>query len=142
MPSRFGELRVSETLAARLDCLQGCGGPRADDLALDATKLTADGLINAVYALKPFYRNRAMWVCNGSTIATLRKLQVGTGNYLFPGLNGTQDDRILGLKIVECPDLPDVAAGTFPLVLVDFASGYRIYDRVGISLLRDPYRSQ
>jgi HK97 family phage major capsid protein len=35
--------------------------------------------------------------------------------------------------------MPDIGSNTFPLVLGDFASGFRIYDRITLSLLRDPY---
>lgn len=34
---------------------------------------------------------------------------------------------------------PDIAANAFPIVFGDFSTGYRIYDRVTLSLLRDPY---
>lgn len=35
--------------------------------------------------------------------------------------------------------MPSEGAGLFPIALGDFDSAYRIYDRVGMSILRDPY---
>jgi HK97 family phage major capsid protein len=35
--------------------------------------------------------------------------------------------------------MADVAAGTFPIAFGDFNAGYRIYDRVSLAVLRDPY---
>jgi HK97 family phage major capsid protein len=35
--------------------------------------------------------------------------------------------------------MPDVAGNAYPLAFGDFSTGYRIYDRVALSLLRDPY---
>lgn len=35
--------------------------------------------------------------------------------------------------------MPDVASGAFPIIYGDFAGGYRIFDRVGLSVLRDPF---
>lgn len=35
--------------------------------------------------------------------------------------------------------MPDVASGTFPIAFGDFATAYRIYDRVSLSVMRAPY---
>ena len=35
--------------------------------------------------------------------------------------------------------MPDVAANAFPIVFGDINSAYRIYDRIGLTLLRDPF---
>ncbi len=40
--------------------------------------------------------------------------------------------------MIEMPDLADIGAGTRPVVFGDF-SNFRIYDRVALSLLRNPY---
>lgn len=105
-----------------------------------ATAITTDGLIDVFYALAPFYRQRGVWMLNGSTLATIRKLKDGNGQYLWqPGLAAGQPETILGRPAIEAVDMPDIAANSFPVVFGDFASGYRIYDRVAIALLRDPY---
>jgi HK97 family phage major capsid protein len=105
-----------------------------------ATLIQADGLISLFYALAPFYRQRAVWMLNGSTLAAIRKLKDGQGQYLWqPGLAAGQPETILGRPAVEAVDMPDIAADAYPVALGDFASGYRIYDRVAMSLLRDPY---
>ncbi|MFX5960897.1 phage major capsid protein, partial [Acinetobacter baumannii] len=49
---------------------------------------------------------------------------------------------ILGRPVIEMPDLPDVAAGAFPIVFGDFKQGYRVFDRLSLSILRDPYTQQ
>ncbi|RAI43977.1 phage major capsid protein [Rhodoplanes roseus] len=104
----------------------------------DAALIKADGLIDLYYALAPFYRTRGVWMCNGKTLATLRKLKDGQGNYLWqPGLAGGQPDTILGRPVVEAVDMPDIAANAFPVLFGDFASGFRVYDRVAFSLIRD-----
>ena len=38
--------------------------------------------------------------------------------------------------------MPDVAAGAAPVAFGDFAKGYLIVDRAGISVLRDPYSAK
>jgi len=106
----------------------------------NATAITADGLIDLFYALAPFYRQRGVWMLNGATLAAIRKLKDGNGQYLWQaGLAAGQPETILGRPAIEAVDMPDVAANAFPVVFGDFASGYRIYDRVSIALLRDPY---
>lgn len=99
-----------------------------------------NGLIGLMYALHPFYRSRGVWMANGTTIGALRKLKDGDKNYIWqPSVQAGQPDTLLGRPIIEAPDMEDIGAGAFPLVFGDFASSFRIFDRVGLSILRDPY---
>jgi HK97 family phage major capsid protein len=41
--------------------------------------------------------------------------------------------------VVECPDMPNIGAGAFPIAFGDFAQAYRIVDRISLAVLRDPY---
>ena len=45
---------------------------------------------------------------------------------------------ILGRPIVEAVDMPDGASGETPIIFGDL-SGYRVIDRIGLSVFRDPY---
>lgn len=105
----------------------------------DAAKITADSLIDAFHALPSPYRTNAVWGMNSATLGAVRKLKTTTGEYLLSmtGLAGSPVTTILGRPVVELPDMPDIAAGAIPLVFGDFAQGYRVFDRVGFSLLRD-----
>lgn len=105
-----------------------------------ASGILPEGMIDLFYALAPFYRQRATWMMNGSTLAAIRKITDGQGQYIWqPGLTAGQPETILGRPVVEAVDMPDVAANAYPIVFGDFATAYRIYDRVGMSILRDPY---
>jgi HK97 family phage major capsid protein len=89
--------------------------------------LTADGMIDLFYALKPFYRGRAV-------------LKDTTNQCLWqPALSAGQPETFLGRLVVEAVDMPDVASKAYPVVFGDFMSGYRIYDRVSLAILRDPF---
>jgi HK97 family phage major capsid protein len=104
-----------------------------------ATNLSADALISLLYALPAAYRNAGSWGMNGTTLAALRKLKDGQNNYLWqPSYVAGQPETILGRPVVEMVDMPDVASGTFPIIYGDF-SAYRIVDRVGLSILVNPY---
>lgn len=98
-----------------------------------------DGLIDLLYAMHPFYRSRGVWMANGTTIGKLRKLKDADKQYIWqPSIREGQPDTLLGRPIIEAPDMPDISGGTYPLAFGDFATAYRIYDRVGMSILRDP----
>jgi len=105
-----------------------------------ATTITADSLITLQYALPAAYRNRGTWTMNGTTLAAVRKLKDGNGQYLWmPGLTAGQPETILGRPVVEMPDFPNVGAGLFPICFGDFDAGYRIVDRLAMSILVNPY---
>jgi HK97 family phage major capsid protein len=100
----------------------------------------ADLLIDMFYSLKAFYRANATWGMNGTTLAAIRKLKDSTGQFLWqPSIQAGQPETLLGRPIMELPDMDDVAAGKFPIVLGDFGQGYRIVDRIALSALRDPF---
>jgi HK97 family phage major capsid protein/HK97 family phage prohead protease len=101
----------------------------------------ADLLITHFYSLAAAYRNSGAWMMNGSTLAAVRKLKDGTtGTYLWqPAFAAGQPETILGRPVIEAPDMDDVGSAAMPIVFGDFARAYRIYDRVGLSILRDPY---
>ncbi len=104
-----------------------------------ATALQADGLITFLYSIAATYRNKGVWAMNGTTLGLLRKLKDGQGNYLWqPSLQAGQPETILGRPVIEMIDMPDVAAGLDPICYGDF-SGYRILDRLSLSVLVDPY---
>ena len=101
----------------------------------------ADLLIDAMYSLPAGYRGRGAWLMNGKTLAAVRKLKDGTtGVYLWqPAYAAGQPETILGRPVIECPDMDDIGAGATPIVFGDIATGYRIIDRVELSILVNPY---
>jgi HK97 family phage major capsid protein len=104
-----------------------------------ATNLQADGLLGLMYSLPSQYRAAGIWAMNGTTLGVLRKLKDGQGNYLWqPSYQAGQPESILGRPVVEMPDMPDIAADAFPIIFGDF-SGYRIVDRIALSILVNPY---
>ena len=99
-----------------------------------------DGLIDLMYALHPLYRSRGVWMANGTTIGKLRKLKDADKNYIWAAsIRDGEPATLLGRPIIEAPDMPDISGGTYPLVFGDFATAFRIYDRIGMSFLVDPY---
>src|SRR6266511_2342143 len=104
----------------------------------DAALIKPDGLIDLFYALAPFYRQRAVWMMNGSTLAAIRKLKDLQNQYLWqPSLVVGQPETILGRPAIEAVDMPSIGSNTFPVVFGDFASGFRVYDRIGRASCRE-----
>lgn len=103
---------------------------------------TADGLINAYANIKTAYTKNASWVLNRRTIGAIRRLKDGQNRYIWvPGIADKQPNTIDSAPYVECPDMPDIAANTFPVAFGDFFSAYTVVDRVAMTMLRDPFSS-
>lgn len=101
----------------------------------DASKITCDALISLFHAVAPAYRVNGVWAMNSSSLASVRQLKTAT----VQGVQGAPANTLLGKPVIECPDLPDIAGGAFPVVFGDWGQGYRIFDRIALSVLRDPF---
>ncbi|WP_448192721.1 phage major capsid protein [Azospirillum sp. sgz301742] len=110
----------------------------------NASAITADSVLDLYHALPTFYAANAVWAMNRTTLGVIRKLKDANGRYLlsFDGVPNAPAATILGRPVIEMPDMDDVGAGKFPVVFADFKSGYRIFDRLSVSILRDPYSQQ
>jgi len=105
------------------------GGGQVGVTAASATEITADEIINLVYALKRPYRKKAKFIMNDQTIAALRKLKDENGQYLWqPSLQAGEPDRLFGYEVVTSAYVPVIAAGKPVIAFGDF-SYYNIGDR-------------
>ena len=92
-------------------------------------KISADDLLDLIYALKRPYRKNAAFLMNDSTIPALRKLKDANGQYLWqPSLQAGEPDRLLGYPLYTSQYAPEAAAGTACVAFGDF-SYYNIGDR-------------
>lgn len=114
-----------------------------DILSTDAASnadINPDELIALMYALPATYRNKGAWVMNAQTLAAVRTLKDGHDNYLWqPSYQAGQPETILGRPVVEAVDMPNIGAGTEPIIFGDFKRGYRIYDRLSLAVMADPF---
>lgn len=103
----------------------------------------ADSLINLVFALKNAYRERAVFMMRRSTLAEVRKLKDGNGQYLWqPDFTQKQNGQLLGYAVAEAEDMPQLAANSLSIAFGNFDAGYQIVDRVGLRILRDNYTAK
>lgn len=91
--------------------------------------IAADEVVDLIYKLKRPYRARASFIMADSTLAFIRKLKDGIGNYIWsPGLAAGEPDRLLGYPVFTSAYVPAVAAGQ-PVIAFGDISYYNIGDR-------------
>lgn len=123
------------------------GAPFNTDVAItvsgNATAITFDALVGLPYSLAGQYRTRnkpsVVYGFTSATAAALAKLKSSTGEYLWTEMYGNNavsaPETLRGFKVMESEALPEIAANTYPIVFGDL-EGYRIIDRVGMSVQR------
>lgn len=105
------------------------GGGDVAVTTASTSAITYDELITLVYSLKRPYRKNAKFILNDQTIATLRKLKDGNGQYIWqPALQSGEPDRLLGFEVLTSAYVPTIEAGTAVIAFGDF-SYYNIGDR-------------
>lgn len=105
--------------------------------------VNGDDLISLVHAARKGYRQNAVWMMNNMSVFAIRLLKDLEGNYLWrPGLEAGASSSLLGYRIEENEDMPDIAASAKAIAFGDFKRGYTIVDRMGVRMLRDPYTNK
>ncbi|MFO1080850.1 MAG: phage major capsid protein [Reyranellaceae bacterium] len=109
-----------------------------------ASTSPADILFDLIGAMNPRYLANAKWVTRREVITKVRKFKgATTGDYLWqPGLVAGAPNTILGFPIVIAMDMPALGSASLSMAFGDFSEGYQIVDRVGMTMLRDPYSSK
>lgn len=111
------------------------------------TAPTEAGLISLMGSLKEDYQNGASFLMKRATFIEYLKLS-GTNVFRFFNLqpqSGPQGTVLGGgLSLLEktvrlADDMPVIASAALSVAYGNFARGYTIVDRKGISVLRDPY---
>jgi HK97 family phage major capsid protein len=88
---------------------------------------TADNLIDLVYSVDSAGRRLAGtgFQMNGTSIANVRKLKDGSGQYLFqPSLSAEARDLLLGYPIYENPAMASAASAVRPVIFGNLPSYY------------------
>ena len=103
----------------------------------------SDKLLDLVYAAKAGYRANGTFVMSRATQSAVRKFKDADGNYLWqPAAQPSGNATLMGFPLIESEDMPDIASNSLSVAFGDFQRGYLIVDRIGISVLRDPYSAK
>jgi len=99
-------------------------------------------LRTVVKSMKTGYLPNARWMMNRTTHQALMNLKNGDNEYFLQrDLTQAGATSLFGHSIVINEDMDDIdeAADSAPILFGDFARAFQIVDRVGVSMLRDPY---
>ena len=105
--------------------------------------VTAEAIIDAVYALGAEYRANATFVMNSKTAGVVRKLKDNDGRFLWSdGLAAGQPATLMGYPVLIAEDMPDAATGADAIAFGDFGAGYTVAERPDLRVLRDPFSAK
>lgn len=105
-----------------------------------------DDLMDLQSSLKQGYMGTFLF--SRQTRGFIRKLKDANNQYLWsPNVAAGAPNSILGDPYLLATDLASPSAGAYsandvPVLYGDFARGYYIVDRLGLTVLRDPYRNR
>lgn len=103
-------------------------------------EVKADSLITLQNGIKEAYQPNARWLMRRATAGAIRKLKDGQGQYLWqPGLLNGEAQSLLGKPVHYFADIAAIASGALAIAYGDFREAYQIVDRIGISVLRNPF---
>ncbi len=101
-----------------------------------------DVLWTTIYRLKQGHRQNAAFMMNRGTIGVCRTLKDGEGRWIWADARDGAPAMLCGYPTIEAEQMPDIAANSYSIAFGDFKRGYIIVDRVGMSVLRDPYSAK
>ena len=132
--------RVNSALTIGTGTVQPTGIVTASGSAVTGTSLapTADNLIDLVYSIDTAGRRLpgAGFMMNANSIAGVRKLKDGNGQYLFsPSLGADARDLLLGYPLFENPAMASAASAAKPVIFGHLPS-YIVRQVGGIKLDR------
>jgi HK97 family phage major capsid protein len=105
--------------------------------------VTAESIIDVVYALGAEYRANAAFVMNSKTAGLVRKLKDNDGRFLWSdGLAAGQPATLMGYPVLVAEDMPDASTDGHAIAFGDFAAGYTVAERPDLRVLRDPFSAK
>lgn len=102
--------------------------------------ISPDGLLKLINILDASYLANAKFIMNRSTLSAIQSLKDKNERFIWQqSLSDPLEQSIFGIPVVICSHMPDIGANKLAIALGDFKSTYKIVDRSGVSLTRDPY---
>ena len=102
--------------------------------------VTAELLVHAINSIDENYRANTSLLMNRNTLSAIQSLKDQNGRFIWQhSLSENMKQSIFGVPVHICSEMPDVGEDNLAIAIGDFKAGYKIVDRSGINLLRDPY---
>jgi len=105
--------------------------------------VTAEAIVDLVYALGAQYRANGSFVMNSKVAGLVRKLTDGDGRFLWSdGLANGEPAMLMGYPVLVAEDMPDAGSDSFSIAFGDFRAGYTVAERPDLRILRDPFSAK
>jgi HK97 family phage major capsid protein len=100
-----------------------------------------DPVVELIGALKPQYAANAKHTMTRGVRTAARKLKESTTNrYLWePSMQAGAPETFMGYPVLTDEFMPALGANSLSWAFGDFKAAYKIVDRIGIRVLRDPF---
>ncbi len=103
-------------------------------------RVTAEKLLDFINLLDEEYLANATFLMNRTTLSEIQKLQDNIGRFIWQqSLSDSLKQTIFGISVLCCSEMPPIKEGNMAIAIGDFKSAYKIIDRGGINIMRDPY---
>ena len=103
-------------------------------------QINAKMLLELINSLDERYLANANFLMNRNTLSMIQSLTDDTGRFIWQqSLTDSLKQTIFGVPVVISSNMPDIDDEKLAIAIGDFKSAYKIVDRMGINLLRDPY---
>ncbi|PCJ24934.1 MAG: phage major capsid protein [Rickettsiales bacterium] len=97
-------------------------------------------LLNLINGVGEGYLENASFLMNRSTLSSIQSLTDEAGRFIWQqSLSDPLKQTIFGVPVVISSNMPDIADNSLSIAIGDFRSAYKIVDRSGMNLMRDPY---
>jgi HK97 family phage major capsid protein len=108
------------------------------------TSAPADKIVQLQHSLKQQYRPGAVFLMSDATLATIRQMKDGSGNYYLwqPDPTTGFGGRLLGSPVEIDDNMPTIAANSLSIAYGNINRAYRVVNRAGVKLMRDPYTAK
>ena len=107
--------------------------------------ISFDSIISLYYSLRQVYKTQGQcaFLMNPATIEQLRKLKDAQDNYIWVNsIDNSMAGSLLGCPVYESRFMPTPDSGANAILFGNFNRAYKIVDRLGLRVIRDPYSNK
>lgn len=103
-------------------------------------EIKPEDILKLINTLSEGYLANATMLMHRSTLSEIQKLKDCNGRFIWqPALSEAVPETLFGIPVVCASDMPTFASGSPVVAIADFKAAYKIVDRSGIAIMRDPY---
>lgn len=106
----------------------------------EAGNIGINDLLNLINSLDDVYQEDACFIMNRRTLAAIQGIRDEAGRLIWQSsLSDKMADSLFGFPVYCSSEMPNLAEDNKSIIFGDFSKGYKIVDRQGISIMKDPF---